>query len=334
MAEKIRIGLIGMGGMMHGHVEVLGKYPEVEIVAIVDPAPSNLANHKRAHANLAKATEYSDYRPMLEKEKLTGVVIASPHTAHYEQIMAALDRGLHVCIEKPMCCRIDHAAEVVRKVRQTGKVLTIAYQRHMNGTYRYIRREIAAGKIGKVQAIQCFQTQEWKKLVVGTWRQVPELSGGGQLNDSGSHLVDIVLWMTGLEAETVSAQIDNCGTPVDINSAISVRFTNGAVGTVTVIGDAPSWWEDISIVGDSGAFHIREGAGLTQLLGFRDARLAVKADSLGGKAVMDNFIRAIQGEEPPAAPAECGLRVVELTEAAWKSAAEGGKPVAVPRTKL
>ena len=334
MADEIRIGMIGMGGFMNTHSKALGEIPDVTVVAITDPQPGHRANHKQRYAHLADAAEYDDYQAMLQQEKLDAVVIASPHTLHFEQVMAALDRGLHVLVEKPMVCRIDHGVTVVRKVRESGLVLTIGYHRHTDGTYRYVRREIAAGRIGTIQAVSAFQCQEWKKATAGEWRQVPDLSGGGQLNDSGSHLVDVVLWMTGLEADTVSAQIDNCGTEVDINSAVSVRFTSGAVGTLTVIGDAPAWWEDISIVGDEGAFHIRQGAGLTQQAGFRDAQMAVDAERLGSESVSFDFIRAVKGEGEPVAPAECGLRVIELTEAAWKSAADGGKPVAVPRTDL
>ena len=334
MADKIRVGMIGMGGFMNTHSEALGKIADVTVVAITDPEARNRANHKARHAHLADAAEYDDYQAMLAKEKLDAVVIASPHTVHFEQVMACLDKRLHVLVEKPMVCQVDHGVRVVKKVRKTGLVLTIGYHRHTDGTYRYVRREIAAGRIGKVQALSAFQCQEWKKATAGKWRQVPDLSGGGQLNDSGSHLVDIVLWMTGLQAEVVSAQIDNCGTQVDINSAVSVRFTNGAVGTLTVIGDAPAWWEDISIVGDEGAFHIRQGEGITQQVGFRDAQMAVKADRLGSESVSFDFIRAVKGEGEPVAPAECGLRVIELTEAAWKSAAAGGKPVAVPKSKL
>ncbi len=334
MADEIRIGMVGMGGFMNTHSKALGEIPDARVVAIADPQPGHRANHKERHAHLADAAEYDDYQAMLRKEKLDAVVIASPHTLHFEQVMAALDRGLHVLVEKPMVCRIDHGVTVVKKVRETGLVLTIGYHRHTDGTYRYVRREIDAGRIGTIQAVSAFQCQEWKKATAGEWRQAPDLSGGGQLNDSGSHLVDVVLWMTGLEADTVSAQIDNCGTEVDINSAVSVRFTSGAVGTLTVIGDAPAWWEDISIVGDEGAFHIRQGAGLTQQVGFRDAQMAVDAERLGSESVSFDFIRAVKGEGEPVAPAECGLRVIELTEAAWKSAADGGKPVAVPRTDL
>jgi len=334
MADEIRIGMIGMGGFMNTHSKALGEIPEANVVAITDPEAGNRANHKDRHAHLADAAEYDDYQAMLGKEKLDAVVIASPHTVHFEQIMTCLDKGLHVLVEKPMVCRTDRGVEVVKKVRETGLVLTIGYHRHTDGTYRYVRREIAAGRIGKVQAVSAFQCQEWKKATAGMWRQVPDLSGGGQLNDSGSHLVDIVLWMTGLQAGTVSAQIDNCGTDVDINSAVSVRFAGGAVGTLTVIGDAPAWWEDISIIGDEGAFHIRQDAGITQQIGFRDAQMIVDAERLGSESVSFDFIRAVKGEGEPVAPAECGLRVIELTEAAWKSAADGGKPIAVPKSKL
>jgi len=334
MADKIRIGMIGMGGFMNTHCEALGKIPEAHVVAITDTKPKNRANHKARHTHLADANEYEDYRAMLDKEQLDAVVIATPHTTHFEQIMAALDRGLHVLVEKPMVCQIDQGVEVVRKVRETGLVLTIGYHRHTDGTCRYVRRAIAEGAIGKVQMVTAFQCQEWKKGTAGTWRQTPELSGGGQLNDSGSHLIDVLLWMTGLRPETVSAQIDNCGTPVDINSAISVRFANGPIGTISVIGDAPSWWEDISIVGDKGAFHIRQGSGMTQQLGFRDASMVVDAKALGSASVSLDFIRAAKGEGEPVAPAICGLRVIELTEAAWKSAADGGKPVTVSQAEL
>ncbi|HUW99782.1 MAG: Gfo/Idh/MocA family oxidoreductase [Phycisphaerae bacterium] len=336
MADEIRIGLVGMGGIMRGHVRDLAAIPEVKVVALMDPDAGHQANHKKEFPHLADAAEYDDYQAMLDGADLTGVVIASPHTLHFEQIAAALDRGVHVLVEKPLVCRMDHAREIVRKVRKTGLVLVIGYQRHYGGAYRYIRRAVAAGEIGRIEMVAGFQAQGWKVCTAGSWRQRPELSGGGQLNDSGSHLIDILLWMTGLQAETVSAQIDNCGTPVDINSALSIRFAGGAIGTLTILGDhpAPGMWEDITITGERGGFYLRQGQPLVQFAGCGEASLTVNADSLGGGSISRNFIRCIQGTEEPAAPVECGLRVIELTEAAWKSAAAGGKPVTVPRTEL
>ena len=61
------------------------------------------------------------------------------------------------------------------------------------------------------------------------------------LNDSGSLILDVLHWCTGLEPETVAAFGNERGAPVDINSAITVRFKGGALGTVTIMGDAPNW---------------------------------------------------------------------------------------------
>ncbi len=336
MTEEIRIGLIGCGGIMNRHIRELEPLHEVHVTALADPDPTRRLTAKERWAHLRECAEYDDYAALLEAEDLTGIVIASPHTVHYEQIMAGLDRGVHVLVEKPMTCRIDRAIEVVRKVRETGLTLVIGYQRHYGGAYRYIRGAVADGRIGPVQTVHAYQGQGWKVATKGLWRQVPELSGGGQLNDSGSHLVDIMLWMTGLEAETVSARLDNRGTPVDINAALSVRFRGGALGTLNVVGDYPGadMYEDISIMGDAGGFHIRQGRPLMEITGRDGPVLTVDTAALDGGSIAQNFIRSIQGAEQPAAPAECGLRVIELTEAAWKSGAAGGKPVTVPRTEL
>ena len=189
-----------------------------------------------------------------------------------------------------------------------------------------MQQQIASGALGAVTFISALQCQQWKKGTKGTWRQDPVLSGGGQINDSGSHLLDILLWVTGLTVAEVSAFMDNCGTPVDINSAVAMRFTNGAQGTISVIGDAPTWHEDITIWCERGVFFYRNGklefcdeAGKRQPL--------EKEDLPATQNIDENFIAAVRGEGQPAAPPICGLRTIELTEAAWKSAAQNGAPV-------
>ena len=106
-AQTINVATAGDQNMVDYVNDYLGPlfektHPGVKVVAITDPVAKNRANHKARHAHLAQAAEYGDYRQMLRKEDLTAVVIASPHTLHYEQIMASLKRGLHVLVEKPM----------------------------------------------------------------------------------------------------------------------------------------------------------------------------------------------------------------------------------------
>ena len=135
----------------------------------------------------------------------------------------------------------------------------VSYQRHFQGEYLYIRDQVQKGALGKLQYVQLLLSQDWYHATMGSWRQRKALSGGGQFNDSGSHIVDIMLWTTGLTAQSVFAYMENYESEVDIDSAVAVRFTNGAQGTISIIGDSPLWWEEFSIWGKDGMILQRQG---------------------------------------------------------------------------
>jgi predicted dehydrogenase len=329
-AQPIRIGFIGCGGVSNGHANQIAKIPEAKIVALTDPNAETVKKFQERHAETKECPVFTDYQKMLSKVELDAVEIHSPHTLHFEQIMAALDKGLHVLTEKPMVCAVEHAKEVVTKAEQTGKAVLVSYQRHYQSEFRYVKEVIASGRLGTIQFISALQCQNWLEGVRGTWRQDPALSGGGQLNDSGSHLLDILLWTTGLGVSEVAAFIDNLGVQVDINSALSFRFDNGAQGNISVVGNAPMWWEDITIWGSEGMLIYRNGK-LTHKQ--RDVEPFEPTEDLlpRGSNPDRNFINAILGREEVKSPPVCGLRVIELTEAAWQSAANGGQPAKVKK---
>ena len=326
--DKIRVGFIGCGGNASGHIGRVLDIPEAEVVALCDVDQASLQRAKERHAQAAELPEFTHYQEMLEQVELDAVEISTPHTLHFEQIMAALDKGLHVLTEKPMVCTVDHARQVIAKAEETSKVLMISYQRHLQAQYRYVRNQIAAGELGDIQFISALQDQKWYQGTIGLWRQQMALSGGGQLNDSGSHLLDIALWMTGLEVAEVQAYMEYFDSEVDINSALSLRFGNGALGTIAVVGNSPTggMWEDITIWGTKAAVYIRQGQIFYKT---QYSNEVYEVNNLPGSTTPDqNFIDAILGRDQVQVPPECGLRVIELTEAAWASAASG-QPVKV-----
>ncbi|MEE2834140.1 MAG: Gfo/Idh/MocA family oxidoreductase, partial [Candidatus Latescibacterota bacterium] len=267
--------------------------------------------------------EFSDYRQMLADVELDAVQISTPHTTHFEQIMACLDKGLHVLTEKPMVCTVEHAHQVIAKAEQADRILMISYQRHLQPAYRFVRDKVQSGEIGDIQFISALQDQCWYLGTQGKWRQQLSLSGGGQLNDSGSHLLDIVLWMTGLGVAEVQAFLENFDSEVDINSALTLKFTNGALGNFSVVGNSPvgGMWEDITIWGTKAVVYIRNGKLIYKAAG---ADEVVDPEGLPEASTPDrNFFDAILGRDTVQVPPECGLRVIELTEAAWESARTG-----------
>ncbi len=327
MASKLRVGFIGAGGISIGHYERMNATKKAEVVALNDPSPVSLKRFHELCPGSDQLPVYSDYRDMLKAEQLDAVVVQSPHTVHYAQIRDSLKRGLHVLTEKPMVCTIRDAKSLLKQAEACGRVLMVSYQRHFDPQFRYMRDQIRKGAIGEVEYVQAVLSQEWLRITANTWRQVLAESGGGQLNDSGSHLVDILMWVTGMKVREVFAIQENFKGEVDINAALSMRFENGALGSLSIIGNAPGWWEDHTIVGSRGAFYLRHGAGLVQ----QDALGKQKPVKLPkyAKNPDANFVDAILGRDEVQAPPVCGLRVIEVTEAAWKSAATGN-PVRVP----
>ena len=326
MADKIRMGLIGVGGMARAHINQLSKMDSVEIVALCDINPAALERAVEKFPHLADVPVYEKYHDLLALPNVDAVQIATPHTQHAQQALDAIEANKHILLEKPMVCEVGDAHKLLARLENYDKVFALAYQRHAQGAFMYMQERIASGDLGAVTFIAALQCQQWKKGTKGSWRQILADSGGGQINDSGSHLLDIILWMTGLTVADVSAFMDNMGTPVDINSAITMRFTNGAQGTISVVGDATIWHEDITIWCEKGVFLYRDGT--LEFAGEDGKKQKIEADMLPETNPIDeDFVRAVRGEKPPAAPPLCGLRTIELTEAAWKSAAQHGTPV-------
>jgi predicted dehydrogenase len=326
--EKIRTSFIGCGGNARGHIGRVLEMAECEVVALCDTSTASLDMARERYAEVGELAVFTDYHEMLEKVEMDAVQISTPHTLHFDQIMAALDKGLHVLCEKPMVCTVEHAHDVIAKVEESGKVLMVSYQRHLGAQYRYVRNQIQAGDLGEIQFVSALQDQGWYRGTMGLWRQQLALSGGGQLNDSGSHLLDIVLWMTGLEVEEVHAYMENFESEVDINSALSLKFRNGAMGNVSVVGNSPTggMWEDITIWGSKAVIYIRQGEIHYKT---QNGNEVYEVSNLPGGSTPDrNFVDAILGRDEVQVPPECGLRVIELTEAAWESAKKGG-PVKV-----
>ncbi len=331
--QKIRIGLIGGGGNMRSHVvRRLSRIPEAAIVAVTEPSEDALGRLFEAAPALKKLPTFAEHEKMLDAVEMDAVVISTPHTLHMKEIADSLEHGLHVLCEKPLVCSVEDAKRVIELRDKTGKIVEVSYQRHFHPAFRCAREYVQSGKLGPIHFISAYQCQNWwNPQRAKQWRADPALSGGGQLNDSGSHLVDILLWVTGLAPKEVFAYVDNRDARVDILSAVSIKFDNGALGNISVVGEAAIKGMDEGeyIWGKNGYLAIT-GTGKPQLTVWDpEGRQVPDVELSAGPASPDhNFIAAILGREKVEAPAECGLRVMQLTEAIWESA-KRGEPVAV-----
>lgn len=322
--QKLNFAFIGCGGNARGHGRSVSNVEEVEIVALADPSASSLDAFKENVGLDDSVPIYADHGEMLATVKPDAVVISSPHGLHFRHIMDALDTGCHVHTEKPMVCTVDHAKQVIAKVEETGLHLMIGYQRHLSPTYQYCREVVQSGELGQVHFVEAHQSQNWYRNQQGKWRQDPFLGGGGQLNDSGSHLIDILLWVLEASPDTVFAMIDNLDIEVDVLTAMSIKFNTGALCNISIVGHAYGGvQEDFSIWLEEGSLYLRAGTLYRQ--GSDGKLIEVPQTEMPAQANKDvAFIELIRGErtENPIG-VENGLRVIQLTEAAWQSAKLG-----------
>ena len=329
LKQKLNFAFIGCGGNARGHGRSVSGVDNVEIVALADPSENSLEAFKENVGLDDSVSTYTDHVEMLSAAKPDAVVISSPHGLHFQHIMDALDAGCHVHTEKPMVCTVDHAKQVIAKVEETGLHLMIGYQRHLSSTYQYCRKVVQSGELGRVNFVAAQQSQNWYRNQQGKWRQDPFLGGGGQLNDSGSHLIDILLWVLEASPDTVFAMIDNLDIEVDVLTAMSIKFNTGALCNISIVGHAYGgvqegfsiWLEEGSLYLQNGKLYRQEKSGRPE---------PVDESKLPPSANKDvAFIEIIRGErtENPIDVAN-GLRVIQLTEAAWQSA-ELGRPVKV-----
>ncbi len=328
--KGLRVGMIGSGGNARGHMGQLLHIEGVEIVGLADPDVDMLKRASKDHPKLAKAPRFENHKDLLAEVEMDAVVISTPHVFHFEQIMDSLGKGLHVLCEKPMVCTTEQALAVLAEVKKTGLTMGVSYQRHFQGAYRYIREQLQSGKHGKVNFVTALQSQNWFTSQVGgkTWRSKMAYACGGQLNDSGSHLLDIVLWMVGEPVTGVFAAGNNLGAEVDILTAITGEFAGGGLLNISIVGHSVNWLEDITIWCDKATFAVR-GADVHEWVGGEERVVRAGADLPNMGSPDANFIAAIRGTETVQAPPECGLAVIKLTEAAWQSV-EKGCPVVVP----
>ncbi|HTL52434.1 MAG TPA: Gfo/Idh/MocA family oxidoreductase [Planctomycetota bacterium] len=255
MAKKIRLGLIGCGGnMRNAHVPRFKNHPGLVLAAVCDPFEDALKLIVEKYGS--PVPSFTDFRKMLNTVELDAVMISTPHNQHFAQAKMALEKGLHVLVEKPLVIESKHAKALLALAKKKKKILHVSYQRHHTAVYRHLRALVASGTIGKIQSFTGYVTQNW--IRAGGWRKDPVQSGGGMFMDTGSHLVASTMFLTGLEPLSVTAVVDNCGEPVDINAVVAIRCKGGALGNLTTIGSALLHDEVLTIHGDKGTLGLHQ----------------------------------------------------------------------------
>ncbi len=325
----MRIGLIvvGVGKMGSIHAENIKRVENAELVAIVDPDE----RRARALSERLHAPYYRDLESAARshRDRVQGVVIASPIAAHLDNARSAADLGLSIFIEKPMASSISECREMVDMVRRRGLLFQIGYQRRYDRNYREVKRVLDSGALGKIYLARFIVRDPLPELGVG----IGKLHLGAIFDDTVTHEFDLINWLLGYPPERIYAIASSqCLEAGDYDSAfISIYFKNSLLVDIEATR--------CSAYGHDLRLEILGGEGLIRLENTPETQVYIYGKENSAKmpklpwfaerfreayyAEIKSFVETIARGEKPSPNEEDGLRACILAEASKRSAMRG-----------
>jgi predicted dehydrogenase len=237
----IRAAIIGLGTWGQNLVRsVHGRSSTIAFTAAATRTPDKAREFAQAHGLRLLAS----YDEVLRDPEIDAVVLATPHSLHTEQIVAAAQAGKHVFCEKPLGLDAESAERAARACAQHGVTLGVGYNWRQQPALQEIRRLIADGSLGRVLHLEGnFCGPSAYRFPKGHWRHDREEVPAGGMTGRGVHVVDAMLYLAG-PIEQVTAQSFRLAQDfgVDDTTSMLLRFASGATGYLgTVIATAETW---------------------------------------------------------------------------------------------
>ena len=188
---KLRIGIIGTGGIAGAHTKAYLQMDDVEIVAGADIIKGRAREFFDKHG-LTDAKDYTSAKAMFKAEKIDAVSVCTYNTAHAVCAIEALKAGCHVLLEKPMTVTLKDAKAIMKAEQETGKILTIGFQPRYDSRMKKIKEIIQSGVLGKIYYIQTGGGRRRGFPTKVSFLE-KETAGVGALADIGCYSLDMVL---------------------------------------------------------------------------------------------------------------------------------------------
>lgn len=200
--SDLRIGVAGCGRIASGvHLAALARLRHVRVAAL---AEADRARRERVAPRFPEAEPFDDFRAMIERAELDGVVVCLPPALHAEAAIAAFRAGRHVYLEKPIATSLEEATAVLEAWRSAGTVGMIGFNYRFHPAYRAAREILRSGRIGEPVAVRTVFSSAARPLPA--WKRARE-AGGGVLLDLGSHHLDLLPFLLERQVREVSASI-------------------------------------------------------------------------------------------------------------------------------
>jgi predicted dehydrogenase len=341
-------GIVGLGMIAEFHAKAIGAMSGGKLVAAFSRSAERAEKFCAEHGG----RPYADLDEFLKDPDLQVVTICTPSGLHLDPAGASAAAGKHVVVEKPLEITPERCDQIISACEAGGVRLATVFPSRFADASMLVKKTIDDGRFGKLTLgsayIKWWRTQEYYDS--GAWRGTWDLDGGGALMNQSIHAIDLLQWFMG-PVDTIIAQTDCLAherIEVEDVAAAVLKFKSGAIGVIEGSTAAyPGQLKRLEVCGTRGSM-ILEQSSLKQWefaeespedAGIREKFAA--GESSGGqsdpKAIsftghqkqFEDFVRALDGGSPLVDGAE-GRKSVEIINAIYRSAKEGGAPVKLP----
>ncbi len=336
-SPRLRVGLIGAGVMGRQHVGTMKQVPEVELVAVVDPFTSALADAERVPA-------FTDTGAMLEAVRPDAVLIVNPNELHVPTALECIAAGVPALLEKPVATSLEDARVLLEALRAKPVPILVGHHRRHNPVIARAKEIVAAGLLGRPSlATALWQTKKPDAYYDIAWRREP---GAGVMLINLVHETDLLRHLYGevVEVQAFSANALR-GFAVEDTATISLRFESGALGSIVgsdAVASPWGWEKNLNEVPkfakeyDQPCLLLAGTEGALSLPQLKLWRYGERADweaplfqqQLGYQAddpqvlQLRHFVRVARGEVAPLIGVEDAARTIAVIDAARRAARE------------
>jgi len=342
MSDKVRIGIIGFGGMGEAHARYIAKdgVPHGVLTAVCDPLPGRLARARELFGDSVRG--FAKAEDLFAAKLVDGVLIATPHYVHPDLAIQAFSHGMHVLIEKPAGVYTKQVRLMNEAAAKSGKVFGIMFNQRTVPIHIKLRDLVTSGELGDLKRIQWTVTSWYRTQAYydsGGWRATWAGEGGGVLINQCPHQLDLYQWTFGLPKRVRAFCAFGKYHRIEVEDDVTayLEYPNGVTATfIATTGEAPGT-NRLEVAADWGKLVMednklsfwrnrmserqfnRESTRQFGSLESWKCEIPVAGPEGGHAAITSNWVQAIREGTALIAPGEEGIKSLELSNAMFLS---------------
>lgn len=335
MSDKpVNFAVLGYGHIGRRHASLVKQNPGAQLVAISDTDTTVKEEAEKSAPFYASLEEMLEAHPEIEV-----VNIATPNGLHPQHAIAALKKGKHVVIEKPMALTRADAEEVIYTALHHSRQVFVVMQNRYSPPSQWLREMVQSGRLGRINMVQvnCYWNRDERYYTGKTWHGSRELDGG-VLFTQFSHFVDVMYWLFG-DIKSIRSRISNFShqglTEIEDSGTVSFEFVNGGTG---VFNFSTSCWDQnfessITVLAENGTLKVGgQYMDKVEYCHVKDYRMpdlppsnppndygGYKGSAANHAHVISNIVDVLKGRGNITTNALEGMKVVEIIERMYRS---------------